>query len=60
MTIFQAATVYSNSIVRPPCPKCGNTMLLALIEPTDKPDHDRRTFECLPCKHSLFEVVKFK
>ena len=59
MTIFEPATAYSNSIVRPPCSKCGTQVLLALIEP-DKPDHDKRTFECSICGHSESFVVKYR
>jgi hypothetical protein len=59
MTIFQPATPYSNSIERPACSKCGTQMMLARIEP-DKPDHDKRTFECPSCNHIEFEVVKYK
>jgi hypothetical protein len=59
MTIFGPATPYSNSIVRPPCSKCGLRMLLARIEP-DKPDHDKRTFVCSICDHSESFVVKYK
>jgi transcription elongation factor Elf1 len=33
--------------------------LLACIEP-EKPDHDRRTFECPQCEHVIVEVVKYK
>ena len=58
MTIFQPATAYSASIVRPPCPKCGMRMLLARIEP-DTPDHDKRSYECAGCGHEHSEVVKF-
>jgi ribosomal protein S27AE len=59
MTLYQPATPYSDSIERPQCSECGTTMLLARIEP-DKPDHDRRTFQCAKCGHSLSEVVKYK
>ena len=45
MRIFQPE---ENLIERPPCIKCGTQMLLTRIEP-DKPDHDRRTFECPEC-----------
>jgi len=34
-------------------------MWLALIEP-DKPDHDRRTFECADCKRVEKVVVKYR
>jgi hypothetical protein len=59
MTLYKPATPYSDSIERPPCSECGTTMLLARIEP-DKPDHDRRTFQCAKCGHSMSEVVKYK
>ena len=59
MTRHHPATPYSNSIVRPQCSKCGAKMMLARITP-DKPDHDRRTFECAVCDHSESHVVKYK
>ena len=59
MTIFQPATPYSNSIIRPPCSKCGAKMLLSRIEP-DKPDHDKRTFDCPICNTSESFVVKYR
>ena len=43
---------------RPNCPKCGVQMWLGHIEP-DKPDHDRRAFECPRCQHELTVVVKY-
>jgi hypothetical protein len=36
------------NVVRPPCPKCGTTMMLARIEP-EEPGFDLRTFECPAC-----------
>jgi len=44
---------------RPVCPRCGGLMWLALIEP-DKPDHDRRTFECRECENTLVAIVKYR
>jgi hypothetical protein len=44
---------------RPLCPKCARLMWLARIEP-DKPDHDRRTFECCECDHTDTVVVKYR
>jgi len=41
------------------CPQCGGLMSLTLIEP-DKPDHDRRTFECRECQSELVEIVKYR
>lgn len=44
---------------RPGCPRCGAPMWLTMIEP-DRPDHDRRTFECADCEHSEKIVVKYR
>jgi hypothetical protein len=41
----------------PLSPLCGGAMLLSRIVP-EKPDHDRRTFECTQCKHEHMLVVK--
>jgi hypothetical protein len=49
----------SQQIEQPTCPQCGAAMWLARIEP-DKPDHDRRTFECPVCDHVVRTVVKYK
>jgi predicted RNA-binding Zn-ribbon protein involved in translation (DUF1610 family) len=60
MTIYQPVTERSAAIIRPPCPRCGAPrMMLARIEP-DKPDHEKRSFECPNCGNELSEVVKFK
>jgi len=44
---------------RPTCERCLARMWLARIEP-EKPDYDRRTFECPECEHSMTEVVKYR
>lgn len=44
---------------RPLCPKCAQLMWLALIEP-DKPNRDRRTFECWECDYTETIVVKYR
>ena len=41
------------------CPDCSSRMLLRSIE-TDKPGHDRRTFECIGCGHQEYVVLKYK
>jgi transposase-like protein len=46
-------------IERPVCPRCKALMWIARIEP-DEPGHDRRTFECPECDHTIIEVVKYK
>ncbi|MGA9455229.1 MAG: hypothetical protein WBV43_07125 [Pseudolabrys sp.] len=43
----------------PDCPQCGELMWRTLIEP-DKPDHDRRTFECASCKRVEKVAVKYR
>jgi hypothetical protein len=43
-----------------PCPKCGRSMFLSRVEPTDKPDYDRRIFQCATCGVEESKVVKFK
>jgi hypothetical protein len=47
------------ALERPVCPECGAEMWLATIEP-ERPDHDRRTFECPRCQTEKIEVVKYK
>jgi hypothetical protein len=39
---------------RPPCPKCGATMMLSRFD-RKSPDDDKRTFDCIPCDH--YETV---
>ncbi len=51
-------TASSRAIIRPPCPKCGTTMMLARIE-SDTPGYDRRTFECPTCDYWESAVVRF-
>jgi len=43
----------------PTCTACGAPMWLARIEP-DRPDHDKRTFNCLACDEIATEVVKYR
>jgi hypothetical protein len=45
---------------RPSCENCDTPMWLVSIEPDDKSDHDRRTFECPRCQHEWVEVVKYR
>jgi ribosomal protein S27AE len=47
-------------LYRPACPKCGLRMMIARIEPSGKPNHDMRTFECGQCGHTRSEVVRYK
>ena len=35
-----------------PCVMCGFPMFLTLVEPADKPNHDKRFFQCAKCAHS--------
>ena len=43
-----------------PCVLCGVPMFLSRIEPADKADHDRRTFECPTCQYSQTVTIKYK
>jgi hypothetical protein len=54
-TVFDPARL---ALDLPKCPNCGAPMWLSRIEP-DKPNHDRRTFECSQCDQSHTEVVKY-
>jgi len=47
-----------SDIYRPLCSKCGSRMWLLVIEPTDKPNFDTRSFECSPCEN--IETLTFK
>ncbi len=46
-------------IGHPACESCGAPMWLTCIEP-DRPDHDKRTFECPRCQHVMIRVVSYK
>ena len=47
------------NVEHPRCSQCGVPMWLTRLEP-DKPDHDKRTFECKACGASVTEIVKYK
>ncbi len=55
----QYALAPSLSIHLPICPTCRTAMMIIRIDP-EKPDHDRRSYECSKCDHSESRVVKFK
>src|SRR4029077_1248852 len=40
------------------CTMCGLPMFLSLIEPSDRPGHDRRLFQCAGCEYSESVTVK--
>lgn len=42
------------------CSKCGARSMLTHIEPSPKPDHDVRTFECPSCGQVDVVTVKFR
>jgi predicted RNA-binding Zn-ribbon protein involved in translation (DUF1610 family) len=46
----------STGYVRPPCPSCGELMMLSRID-RETTEHDRRTFECFPCNRSERVIV---
>ena len=56
MTKFQPATAFTDSIIRPSCPKCGTRMMLARISlARHDPTKDECTFECPNCGNELTE-----
>ena len=46
-------------LMRPLCTNCCAKMRLVSIEP-EKPNYDRRTFECRQCSRSHSIIVKYK
>ena len=49
----------SSIVSGPPCEHCNAQMWLVSSEP-DKPDHDKRTFECPRCQDEAVEIVKYR
>ena len=43
---------------RPPCPKCGATMMLSRID-CENLDPRKREFDCIPCDHHETAVVQY-
>ena len=58
MSLSQLAPSVPQTVHRPPCPKCGGTMLLRLIEPLAA-GFDQRSFECKACDYADRLVVSF-
>ena len=44
---------------RPTCERCGARMVLARIEPSDEPDHELQTYECV-CGHAETVKIRYK
>lgn len=44
---------------RPPCPKCGATMMLSRFD-RENPDHGTRAFDCISCDHCETVVVQYR
>ena len=57
MTLYRPTTFHSDSIVRPPCPKCGTKMQLARIE-AEKPGYEMHSFVCPNCAHAKSTITK--
>ncbi len=43
---------------RPPCPKCGATMMLSRFD-RENPDYDQRMFDCVPCDRHEIMIVQY-
>jgi len=50
MSTYQPATAHSDSIIRPPCSKCGTLTQLTGIVPGSV-GHELLTFECPKCRN---------
>ncbi len=59
MTISEYTLENTPINARPACPQCTAQMYLARSE-LQKPDFDRRTFECPRCQHVETAVVQLK
>src|SRR5262245_27378308 len=46
-------------LLHPKCERCGASMWLTSIEP-DKPDYDKRVFDCPECKNTVTQIVKYR
>jgi hypothetical protein len=42
------------------CKFCGTTLALRRVEPSLTPDHDRITYQCGKCGHSLVKEVPYR
>ena len=56
---MQKSHYISDTSKHPRCKECGVPMWLTRLVP-DRPDHDKRTFECKACGASVTEIVKYK
>jgi ribosomal protein S27E len=57
MTTYEPATPHSDSILRPPCAKCGTKTRLFGIE-AEKPGYELLSFECPKCQHIQTAIGK--
>jgi predicted RNA-binding Zn-ribbon protein involved in translation (DUF1610 family) len=49
--------IASSQPTKPPCPRCGQRMILTNVEP-QAPDYEIRNFECASCGYAVGDLVK--
>jgi len=54
----RSSFTHPETILHPVCNWCGGPTFLTQIEP-DKPDFDRRTFECSACNNAVTEIIRY-
>jgi hypothetical protein len=47
------------SYERPPCSKCGATMMLSRFD-GENPNYGKRTFDCIPCDRNETVTVQYR
>ena len=47
------------SYERPPCPKCGATMMLSRVD-RESSNCGKRTFDCIPCDRRETVTVQYR
>jgi len=60
MSFVEPSILDQLQLYRPPCPRCGSTMMLARIEPSELPGHDLRSFECRDCGHTHVLAIQYR
>ena len=47
------------SYKRPPCPKCGATMMLSRFD-RESADDGKYAFDCIPCDHYETVILQYR
>jgi len=60
MAQVQTVPTTLDSIIRPPCSRCGAKTWLTRIESSGEPGHELLTFECPICEITETKTIKSK